>query len=185
MSEWINVICENCCIEFKKRRSEIKRSPRHFHSRECYREYRMKENADILLSKAMKNKNGCLEWVGAKNNFGYGVVRYFGKQMLAHKAVYIHTYGSIDNAVHVLHKCDNPPCINIKHLFSGTHKDNMHDMIRKGRKSTILNHDKVTEIRKSDISNKDLAILYGVSERTIRYAKNPKSWQPLNQTEST
>ena len=39
----------------------------------------------------------------------------------------------LDSAVCVLHSCDNPACVNVAHLYLGTHADNVADKIRKGR----------------------------------------------------
>lgn len=75
----------------------------------------------------------CVIWIGAWQNKGYGQTRYEGKTILAHRAAYIVHIGKIPDGLFVLHKCDVPSCINPQHLFLGTQKDNIHDMISKGR----------------------------------------------------
>lgn len=77
--------------------------------------------------------SGCVLWIGAINEFGYGSARHKGKSWPAHRLSWTVTHGPIPNGLHVLHRCDNPPCINPAHLFLGTHLDNMRDMKAKGR----------------------------------------------------
>ena len=57
-------------------------------------------------------------------------------------------YGRIPNEMEVMHKCDNPSCVRIDHLKLGTHRENIEDMIRKGRKTNArLTPSQVVEIR--------------------------------------
>jgi hypothetical protein len=60
---------------------------------------------------------------------------------LAHRLAFLMHYGNIPNSMHVLHRCDNPPCINPQHLFLGTNQDNMDDMVRKGRSAIRFGKD--------------------------------------------
>ncbi len=80
--------------------------------------------------------NECIEWQGAKHRNGYGLVRIDGIGFKVHRAVWTLVKGEIPKGMHVLHTCDNPPCFNIKHLFLGTHLDNMRDRKAKGRYPT-------------------------------------------------
>lgn len=77
----------------------------------------------------------CWEWQGARNSKGYGELgRAKGKKNeYAHRLAYRIHYGSISEGMFVLHRCDNPPCCNPRHLFEGTPQDNTDDMIAKGR----------------------------------------------------
>lgn len=93
------------------------------------------EQIDRLMSKTWRNQStGCVEWIGAINNRGYGYVRRSnGITYLAHRIVWSHFRGPIDSGLFVCHRCDNPRCVNIDHLFLGTPKDNYDDMVSKGR----------------------------------------------------
>lgn len=79
------------------------------------------------------NEDGCMEWMGTRLPRGYGSVTYKGERTTAHRIAYRLRKGEIPPGKFVLHKCDNPACCNPEHLFVGTQKDNIDDMIAKGR----------------------------------------------------
>lgn len=79
--------------------------------------------------------DACLPWWGRCGVGGYGVVRQgrgFGTEY-AHRRIYEEAFGPIPDGMHVLHRCDNPPCVNPAHLFLGTRSDNLRDAMEKGR----------------------------------------------------
>jgi hypothetical protein len=95
-----------------------------------------------LLSKTIKQPNGCLEWQGTKNKQGYGLVatRYGDGRITkkphnykVHRVMWEIHHGKIPDGLVVCHHCDNPSCINIDHLFLGTLIDNYQDCYNKGR----------------------------------------------------
>ena len=77
-------------------------------------------------------QTSCEIYTGAKDKNGYGWQRKNGERK-AHRAAWVEAHGTIPDGLWVLHKCDNPSCINPEHLFLGTAKDNSEDMRRKGR----------------------------------------------------
>lgn len=82
--------------------------------------------------------DGCWLFNGGKTHFGYGRLSLRGNRWItAHRFAWLLHRGDIpDVSLCVLHRCDNPPCVNPDHLFLGTHADNVRDMVRKGRAST-------------------------------------------------
>lgn len=76
----------------------------------------------------------CWLWTGCTNGIGYGLIRIDTKLYSTHRFSYELHFGKIPVGIHVLHSCDNPLCVNPEHLFLGNQKDNMRDMMNKGRK---------------------------------------------------
>lgn len=75
----------------------------------------------------------CWPWTGARAWNGYGQFGDGGQIHIASRVAWELSCGPIAEGLHVLHRCDNPPCVNPAHLFLGTHSDNMRDMVAKGR----------------------------------------------------
>lgn len=133
---------------------------------------------------------GCHLWIGALFTNGYGVFRISKMNKKAHRMSYELNVGSIPNGLIVCHKCDVPSCVNPDHLFLGTHKDNVQDMINKGRKSSVkgeshgscrLNESEVLNIRKlSDIwIYENIANLFGISKQHVSDIVNRKKWRHI------
>lgn len=145
----------------------------------------------------INQKNGCWEWQKYKNKLGYGQICYMGKQLKAHRVSWIVFKGPIPDGMCVLHKCDNPRCINPVHLFLGSMKDNVQDMINKGRHDYGMPigikawHAKLTDedvlwIRQQEYSWKkceEIAEKFGMSAFTIYNVFKRKTWKHLHDPE--
>lgn len=83
----------------------------------------------------VNSDTGCWEWIGCKWKGGYGYTRQNGKRQSAHRYMYELYISPIQKELDLLHCCDNPSCVNPKHLIPGTHSDNMKDMYNKNRRN--------------------------------------------------
>ena len=75
----------------------------------------------------------CLELNVGHDSYGYAMLYRDGKSVRAHRQAWIDAHGPIPRTTLVCHRCDNPRCSRLSHLFIGSHKDNSADMARKGR----------------------------------------------------
>jgi hypothetical protein len=126
----------------------------------------------------------CWDWVGAKDEGGYGMFR--GTR--AHRHIYTEAVSDIPGDEWVLHRCDNPGCVNPTHLFLGNRQDNVDDMHLKGRANKAcgeavgnarLTVAEVIAIRSDDRTQEQIARDYGVAQTTISAIKRNMNWGSL------
>lgn len=92
----------------------------------------------------VRGDDECWLWLGGTDGDGYGTFR-LGRMQGAHCVMFSLFIAPIpirqgSDKLFVLHRCDNPPCVNPSHLFLGTNKENIHDALQKGR----LHRQKIT-----------------------------------------
>jgi HNH endonuclease len=75
----------------------------------------------------------CWPWKAGCNQRGYGNIRVCGRVVGAHRVSMEIAAGPIPRWAHVCHRCDNPHCVNPRHLFLGSAYDNVQDSLAKGR----------------------------------------------------
>ncbi len=126
-------------------------------------------------SKVDKTDN-CWNWTAAKHQFGYGLFNIGGKILLAHRVVYALAVGPLGNFC-VCHHCDNPGCVRPVHLFLGTQKDNVRDMMEKGRHSPQprgledSEYEEITRRAKEGGNQRMLAAEFGISQSYVSLLK--------------
>lgn len=148
---------------------------------------------------ARTHPNGeCIEWHGRK--FGspvcgkrYGAMnlpRPDHRNIMVHRLAWARAFGTIPGEMLVLHRCDNPPCVNPAHLFLGTPADNMADRSRKGRAKapkweahglSKLTADAVTRIRAMigvGAKHHDIARAFDVCRATVSQIARGARWAP-------
>lgn len=131
----------------------------------------------------------CWNWVMSTRRAGYGQFRTGGigsKVECAHISSYKIHRGEVPEGLQVLHRCDNPKCVNPKHLFLGTALSNVKDCKAKNRDAvgekhgnSKLTESQVREIRSSSKTGRYLAVEYGVSFQTISEIKLRKKWKHI------
>lgn len=132
----------------------------------------------------------CWEWKSTLSGRGYGNFTINNKPVLAHRFAYELCYGAIEPGMQICHRCDNPKCVNPRHLFQGTPKENTQDCISKGRKTTCpgekngmfgkigerspsakLTNEKVLEIRRiyaaKELFQTEIAAKFGITQGLV------------------
>jgi hypothetical protein len=130
-------------------------------------------------------KDKCIEWPGCRNRKGYGEFRHNGRSYAVHKFIARLFHGE----GYALHKCDNPPCFNLNHLYAGTASQNAIDreartrMCRCRAGGRKLSAESVVEIRSMKASGsktRDLARMFNVKKGAIESVINGRTWKALN-----
>lgn len=136
--------CSKRCLMRDRRGTppNKEKNPRKFHMSD-------EELLTWMLERTVRTPGDCLVWTKNTDDKGYGLVPYGHPTVTrkAHRVMWRLTHGEWPQN-HVLHRCDNRPCINIEHLFEGTHLDNMRDAAVKERMTPKLSEEDVQEIRK-------------------------------------
>lgn len=148
------------------------------------------KDIDRFWSKVKKTK-GCWDWTGHKHRQGYGFIDINSIGKLAHRISWIINKGNIPKNLFVLHKCDNPSCVNPGHLFLGTQTDNMRDMFKKNRNADVsgeknpnrilskLDVLKIRKLLKLRISYKEIAKKFGISYGNVNNIVSGYAWKNI------
>lgn len=146
----------------------------------------------------VKESDECWEWTGGySNSNGYGTialgVRSKGNGR-AHRVAWELTRGPIPAGMCVCHHCDNPGCVNPKHLFLGTQQDNLQDCRQKDRAASgssageknpkaKLSAAQVHAIRRryaaGAVYQRVLASEYGITQAQVSAIVTRKNWRHL------
>lgn len=178
--------CDRCGKGFKR---AAKGKPYRFCGLEC--------SVEPLFDRMMKRlegssePGGCLIWTGKKHNDGYGEIQHRGRVWKVHRLMWALCFGEIPAELEVCHKCDNPACARIDHLFLGTHTDNMRDMASKGRgvipmvRGEQHGASKISEgqarlIFKDQRPQTVIAETFGISQSLVSQIKRKKIWKHIH-----
>ena len=141
-----------------------------------------------IEERSAKMSSGCWHWLYAEDGNGYGVIGNNYKTKKAYRVAYEVFNGPIPAGQVVRHICNNPICVNPKHLALGTQFDNCQDAIAAGATPagmrngmSKLTETAVLEIRAKfpAISRMDLAKQYGCTLSMICKILNRKTWRHI------
>lgn len=182
--------CQICGVVFKAESRRLLHGDARFCSRKCHGISRGKLDVRVAKYSSSPDENGCINWTGQIGKHGYGVIssgKKPHKPLRAHRVAWELAYGTIPKGLLVCHRCDNKRCVNINHLFLGSHQDNMTDMVKKGRNTrgssqhlAKLTEEDVIKIRQMSWEGKqytEIAKIFGVSPPTVRRIAIGKNWK--------
>ena len=146
----------------------------------------MAELHHTLVSRTTVMASGCIEWNLFRDKDGYGQIKVRKKTRLAHRISYELSVGPIPPGLQVLHRCDNPPCVNPAHLFVGTHMDNVNDCLGKGRwvngpknGMSKLTDEQVLKIRADTRTGVAIAAEYKIAKTLVSQIRLRRIWKHL------
>lgn len=176
-------VCRNCDKPLTNR------AVRKYCSFSCWKSHCATSYHDRFWAKVQKTSvDGCWLWMARRDKYGYGVFGISNKTHLAHRVSWMIENGKLPHGKQVLHRCDNPPCVNPLHLFDGDPAVNFADCKAKGRVSfrmgeygpmAKLTVAKVLDIRSSTLSLKAIASKHRISPNYVCSIRNGRAWKVL------
>lgn len=180
--------CEYCGVGFVP----IK-TIRRFCSHSCPVRHRHPGGLKERLFRRVNKTETCWLWTGYTSRGGYGMIRVGEKMRTTHRVSWEIHHGPIPigeghHGTCVLHRCDNPPCVNPAHLFLGTAADNNRDREQKHRgnqpKGKANGWAKLTEAQVLDIRNgggtqKEAGQRHGISQAHVSKIRLGQMWGHL------
>lgn len=158
-----------------------------------------RESLSVRFWRKVERGPGCWRWLGSTDDKGYGQIREGGRTgrlLKAHRVSLALALGQVAEDTCVLHRCDNPACVNPGHLFLGTFADNSQDAARKGRlifqthpercprgerapgaKLTLDAVRQIRVLRAEGWSQPKLAARFGVTQAAIWSLLHHRTWK--------
>lgn len=129
--------------------------------------------------------DGCWEWKGTIDGYGYGVMDHNRKRYRAHVLALEFDGRPVPEGMQGCHDCDNRKCVRPSHLYPGTPKDNYQDAVSRNRntKGEKHGHARLTESdvkamrMTSGLSFAEIGRRFGVSRPTAARVVKGTSWR--------
>ena len=142
------------------------------------------------------DKSGlCWLWTAFRHPKGYGSYsfRVDARQetWATHRFAWNLLVGAIPEGMHVLHHCDNPPCVNPDHLYVGTNLDNVRDRVRRGRSADVQGENdgmaklkdadvrRIWSLCKQGVSQSRAARAHGIHKATVNDIMHRRTWRHI------
>lgn len=139
------------------------------------------------LAYTLDAETGCWNWARGRDRDGYGKIKVYGRSLRAHRHAWECAKGPIPEGGILCHRCDNPACVNVEHLFVGSHQDNHSDRSRKGRTASGERHGRakltaqqVAEIRETKPGHRVASERYGIGKTHYHRILRGQAWSEIN-----
>jgi len=162
------VVCRQCEQNFETEAPRV-----HFCSLECR----------FWSGVQKRGEDECWPWLLSRPKGTYGQLSQYDASTRkrfnekSHRVCYRLKVGPLQQSDHVLHRCDNPPCCNPRHLFIGEHAANMDDKAQKLRAGKKIDAETARSIKNAEGSSRTIAAAFDVSPSLVKQIRAGTVWR--------